>query len=268
MNSVARGLGWLAARVPSSVALRIYSSRPVARTVRGLLNVLVKPGSAEVQVASGPLTGARLLINTRGEKYLWLGTYEPWVQDALSSVLRPGMTVWDVGAHIGYHSLLMHRLTNGGPLVAFEPHPDNRSRLQHHLDLNGASGVVVLPFAVGAEAGTAYLNTIEGNYATAHFSEIGEECRVVTLDSVLEKQPAPNLVKMDIEGGEEEALSGAPNLLRAVRPIWLMELHGVRGQRAVELLEGAGYTIRPIGKGVDVREDLPVGGPEHVLALP
>ncbi|MBI2331372.1 MAG: FkbM family methyltransferase, partial [Chloroflexi bacterium] len=131
-------LAAFAARVlPMPVKRAIYRLGPLARAVRGGLNRAAPHGLAEVTVAGGGLAGLRLQLDMQKEKDYWLGTYEPELQAALRDLARPGMTAYDVGAHIGYISLLLARAVSpSGRVFAFEPLPANLERLQANLTLN------------------------------------------------------------------------------------------------------------------------------------
>lgn len=91
---------------------------------------------------------------------------------------------------------------------------------------------------------------------------------MTTLDRLLEQSAAPRLVKIDVEHAEAEVLRGAERLLREVRPVWLVELHGAEGQRAMELLGEAGYRVSALGKGHPAARGRPAGGPAHIVAEP
>jgi FkbM family methyltransferase len=214
-----------------------------------------------VRVAGGGLAGLRLWLNLRREKYLWLGTYEPWVQEAMAHYLRPGDWAWDIGAFIGYHMLFMWRL--GANVVALEPDPDNFARLTKNLEANGAYSVKALRLAAGEMQGRARLRRVNGHPSITSSVESSNygECSVVTLDSRAVDLPPPRLVKIDVEGAELEVLRGAVRVLREARPVWIIEVHG-----SVDHVTG--YQVRRIGKGVGFDLHLPVGGPSHLLALP
>lgn len=270
MSRIVMAIGFAVRMVPRRFVLGIYGIAPMARMLRTFLNVLVPTGMQEVKISAGPLAGARLVFDLSCEKYLWLGTYEPWVQEAILRYCLPGAWMWDVGAFIGYHTLLMRRVAGPGHVIAIEPDPVNRSRLEQNLALNGAQDVAVLPVAIGERPGVVGLKRIASHPGqtkiTADLS--GGVVEVVTLDRLLEHRPPPGVVKMDVEGAEAAILAGAPRLLREVRPVWIVELHGEEGAWAAKCLREAGYSLSAIGKGVDVNADLPVGGPAHVVAVP
>lgn len=265
-----RAIGAVTRRVPRSALCRVYRMPRLARLGRHLLNTAATGNRlAEIRIAGGPLEGAWLVIDSRCEKSLWLGTYELWVQERLVRMLRPQSVAWDVGAYIGYHTVLMSRILDDGTVVAFEPDAANRQRLRCAIERNGLTNVVVVPAAVGAASGTG--RTVQADSSNKGATRIVEgsgPCRVMTLDDALDEQPEPTLVKMDVEGAEFAALRGAPRLVHHIKPSFILELHGERGRAAAQLLTDAGYRVERFGKGVEVRGDLPVGGPQHVVAIP
>ena len=97
----------LAGIVPNRAILAFYHHPWLAGVVRGALNRVLPAGLNEVEIARGHLRGLRFVLDLQLEKYLWLGTYEPWVCAAIERYLHPGDVAWDVGAFIGYHTLLM-----------------------------------------------------------------------------------------------------------------------------------------------------------------
>ncbi|MDR7523650.1 MAG: FkbM family methyltransferase [Armatimonadota bacterium] len=205
-------------------------------------------------------------LDLRREKYLWLGTYEPWVQEAMSRYVRPGDWAWDVGAFIGYHSLFLWRL--GANVVAFEPDPINFERLLTNLRANGAHNVRAFRLAAGRTEGHARFQRLAEHPSQTRLEHDGRgDCAVVPLDNLLASYPAPRLVKVDVEGSEADVLAGASILLRQCRPVWIVEAHGTV-ERVTASFEFEGYEVSPMGKGVKVDPQLPVGGPAHLLAVP
>ena len=100
--------------LPVSVKKAIYDFKPLAGLVRGTLNKAAPSGLSEVTIAAGTLEGMPMLLDMQNEKDFWLGTYEPEMQSALGDLIKPGMTIYDVGANVGYVTLMMAKLT-GAP---------------------------------------------------------------------------------------------------------------------------------------------------------
>ncbi len=172
--------------------------------------------------------------------------YEEPLLRAMAAIDRPGLYV-DGGAHVGNHGLYMARLA-GRAVVAFEPHPANRACLQHNLALNGvADRVAVRPVALGAAPGRLRCAEYrDANPGAARFTEAADgagEAEVVRLDDVAELRDRPvAILKLDVEGMEAAALSGATGLLARWRPAVFCEvLDATAGNAVAAVLARAGY---------------------------
>jgi FkbM family methyltransferase len=213
---------------PSSVALRLQSDSRAARLLRPFANVLLPGQPTAVLVRSGVGQGIRLLIKPREEKYYWTGAHEPEVQRALARELAPGMTVWDVGAHIGFFTVLAARRVGGrGRAHAFEPNPENRSRLVEAVAMNDLQNVVVHDLALAGRSGSAPLY---GHRFTTNWSLLEErgdatahEVTCVTIDELACSMDAPDLIKIDAEGAELDVLRGGVGFLVERRPVLVVE---------------------------------------------
>jgi FkbM family methyltransferase len=150
--------------------------------------------------------------------------------------LRPGDAFIDVGANIGFYSLLASSVNAGAPVVAFEPHPVTSRRLRENADINSFDNIRVREVAAGRAAGSAVLTADLGErnriVAGAGATHSSIEVPVVMLDDELTKldiDPASvAVVKIDTEGFEAEVLVGAGRLLDArPGPVWMVELTGL-----------------------------------------
>lgn len=186
-----------------------------------------------------------------------LGTSEPAIQDLLAAQIEPGSVVWDVGANIGFYTLIASRLVgDAGRVVAFEPLPANCAAIRQNLALNGITNVEIVDIALGDQVGSATLNV----YGTSTLAKLDDpeqaapgrtlrdqiEVPVSTLDAQLRSFPAPALVKMDIEGTEAAALRGAKALLGEVRPTLVCELHGT-AEPVMAVLDAYSYRVTTVG---------------------
>ncbi len=257
---------FLARALPLPVKQALYRFPPLARLIRGSINSAVADGLSEVEIAAGDLKGYKILLNLKAEKSRWLGTYEPELADAVREFLRPGMTVYDVGANIGYLSLLLaHAVRPNGRVFAFEALPANVERIRRNVALNGlASRITLVPQAVADKTGelTFYIHASVGMGKVAGSAGRREEqyqaeiqVPAVSLDEFVYRDgnPPPQAVKMDIEGGEVLALPGMKRLLAEHHPIMLLELHGPESEKvAWETLTAAGYTLREMSAGYPV----------------
>lgn len=143
------------------------------------------------------------------------GVFEPVQTELLLHLVRPGDVALDLGAHVGYFTLLLARLVGpGGCVYAFEPDPDNFALLRHNVAANGYQNVVACPLAVSDRCGDARLFLSPDNtgdhqlYASAGGrGSVGVQA--VTLDRYFEKYPGRvDVIKMDVQGCEHAALAG------------------------------------------------------------
>lgn len=204
------------------------------------------PRESVIRVRTGPLKGTKWIAgsSTHG---CWLGTYERDKQELFARLLRPGMTAYDIGANVGFYSLLSSRLVGpDGMVYAFEPVPRNLRYLREHVRLDGAENVRVVECAVGESVGVLSFDESHDPH-TGRLAESGRlKVPVKNLDS-LDTRP-PDLIKMDIEGAEGAALRGAVETLKSHRPTILLATHGetVKGE-CLSLLTSLGYSVSPVG---------------------
>ena len=254
---------WTARWLPMPVKRGLYRFRPLAGLLRGALNRAAPHGFTPVVVAAGGLQGLRLSLDLQEEKDYWLGTYEPELQAAVAEIVQPGMLAYDVGANIGYISLLLaRRVGAAGHVYAFEALPYNLERLGLNLQLSGlAERVTVVPaavveqkcparFLVGPSGGMGKAAGSAGRQDVVYSQTL--EVDGLSLDEFVysEGNPPPQVIKMDIEGGEVLALPGMSRLLVEARPVILLELHGPEAARLVwETLRSAGYRVCRMAPG-------------------
>lgn len=154
------------------------------------------------------------------------GLYELDTYRLLRRLLKPGMRFIDCGANIGYFTLLAAKLVgSGGRVDAIEPDPLNRQRLIENVHRNGLADVVrVHAVAVAAQPATVTLfhpGEDEGNHGQASLFSTGGsaerfEVQAVRLDDLIDD--VPDVIKMDIEGAELDALRGATKLMQSPNP--------------------------------------------------
>ena len=158
---------------------------------------------------------------------IWDG-FESAETEFVGRLLRPGMTVLDIGAHHGMYTLLASkRVGRKGRVIAFEPSPRERRRLLRHLRINGCSNVFVEPLALSDHAGEADLFLVEGRQDWCNSlrpPEVDERSCVVRvevrpLDDVLSALGIARVdfIKLDVEGAELSFLHGASRVCEAHR---------------------------------------------------
>lgn len=185
-------------------------------------------------------------------RLILMGELEVYVQEALRRTVPPGGTVYDVGANIGFFSLLAARFAGaGGRVLAFEPVPAVAELVREAAQRSGlADRVEVLAQAVADVSGTQDLYVV-ADASWSHLASRGNPggavqtiaVPVVTLDEVVAGgAPPPDVVKLDVEGSEGDVLRGAREVLRAHRPALIVELHDTHADVLPELRD-AGYAL-------------------------
>lgn len=207
------------------------------------------PRSTVLPVLQGPLRGAHWIAGSATHG-CWLGSYEAGKQLVFQQAVQPGSVVYDVGANVGFYTLLASRVTGPtGSVYAFEPFPDNINYLRRHLALNNTGNVTVIAAAVSSESG-------EMNFSPGELNEEGRlsstgslRVCVVSLDDVVRSGSAkpPTLLKIDVEGAEWDVLRGAEAVLRQYHPLIFLATHNPPVHRACcEFLTSHGYSLSPL----------------------
>ncbi|MBL0055586.1 MAG: FkbM family methyltransferase [Chitinophagaceae bacterium] len=227
-------------------------------------------------VMAGPLKGC--LWSTQYSYEYLLGTYEdPALIGTFDSWLKPDSVFYDLGANIGFYSLLANRIIITGKIYAFEPSSLNRAVFEEHLRLNirGAHRIQILPFAItDREKELLFTDeAIDGNtYLTSSPVYAASKNRIrikgYSLDGLLQLgYEKPDIIKIDVEGAELDVLKGAVETIRTCRPRILLATHdchlpGVK-EECIRYLQDLGYTLQHTG-----RHNKQLPGLDDYIALP
>ncbi|MEZ6184313.1 MAG: FkbM family methyltransferase [Planctomycetota bacterium] len=184
--------------------------------------------------------GHRLRLDPLDSLHLSLrGRYEEGETAFVQRQVGPGDLVFDVGAHVGYFSLLFARAVGPrGHVLAFEPHPHNRALLLENVAANGYRNVAVLPQAVADGAGQATLYASAENTGdnALHGSGSGFPVETLALDRFEALARGRRVfLKLDTQGHEPQVFAGARGLLQAAQELTaLFEFwpHGLRAAGA------------------------------------
>lgn len=165
----------------------------------------------------------------------------------LTSLLEPGDRFWDVGAHHGFVTLAAaRRVGPAGRVDAFEPSRRNRAMLDRHLRWNRSRNVHVHPFALSDRSG----ETSFGGEGTSKTYALGCGSEMVAVRTASELVrtgicPAPTFVKLDVEGAEADAITGALDVLPSHARL-LVAVHGPDADaRCTALLDASGFSLVP-----------------------
>src|SRR5258708_15463433 len=195
------------------------------------------PAAAVLPVLQGPLRGMKW-ISGSGNHGCWLGSYEHHKQRLFYAAIERKSVVWDIGANVGLYSLVASR--KAMRVIAVEPMLENVSYLERHISLNGIRNIEVVAAAVARECGQASF-TAGDNRSTGHLAAGPLKVDVITLDSMLLKFGAPDVIKMDVEGAEYLALQGAERCLAGCPIIFLATHSATLAAQCSDLLHRAGY---------------------------
>jgi len=258
--------------LPDNALARIPGASCAKAAISRLLRRCLIPQRVEwVQVLDGVAKGLWVQIDLATERDWWSGMHEPAIQVVLQQALGPQKVIYDVGAHLGLFSLPAARL--GAHVIAFEPDPENAARLRAHVDRNGFQhNVQVVQAAVFSGTGTSTtfrrgLPRSQGGLCWSKHLPVlasGEVIMVPALrldNFVAAGGPAPDVIKIDVEGAESEVLKGASRILERDRPALIIEVHtAAEHDRVSRILSALDYQVR--------WETPREGYPSHCFAAP
>lgn len=210
------------------------------------LPLALLPAEADLPILRGPARGCRWIVGSAPHG-AWLGSLERNKLARFAAALRPGATVWDIGANVGLFTLpAALGVGPTGRVVAFEPFPANLDFLDRHVALNGLSNVTVVRAAVGAETGWQTMS--EGSSRSEFHADPDGIWRLpaVRLDAWRSESgaDAPAVVKIDVEGAEAGVFAGGAATFAAFHPTFFLALHSEAARKACgSYLSAWGYRI-------------------------
>jgi FkbM family methyltransferase len=199
------------------------------KLLRSALKLIPPP--ALVPIRQGPLRGKKWIAgsSTHG---CWVGSFEYQKQQAFRHVAALGDVVYDLGANVGFYSLLASVLVG--------------RKGKRHVEMNRLRNCTIVEAAAAATDRYARFDP-SPHPSTAHLSEDGQNTvRTVRVDTLLESGEIrpPNVLKIDVEGAELRALRGSLRTIEAHRPTILLATHGpVMHQSCLQFLGHRGYRL-------------------------
>src|SRR5580704_2197891 len=219
------------------------------------------------EIEDGPAKGLWMRVNPRTGQTVLSGLGERLVQEALAEHLLPAMTFYDLGANIGFFSLLGARLVGTiGLVYSFEADPEIAARLTNNVAHNNFLQTTVEQKAVWWETATVSFERVDADTSPdrglGHVASDGAASaqtitvEAVSLDEYVTNHAAPDFVKCDVEGAEVAVFQGAARLLKEARPILLVETHSDENHRTLkQTFDDFGYDCRDLDGN-------------HILVLP
>ena len=186
------------------------------------------PGSVVMPIWQGKLRRKKWIVGSFNHG-CWLGSYEFAKQQRMVDIVKPGNVFFDVGAHVGFYTLLASSLVGEtGKVFAFEPLPRNLGYLEKHLQLNAVANTTLFKAAVSDSSGELRFQEGAGHSMGQIHAEGTLVVPCVSLDDLYARKaiPLPDIVKIDVERAEASVLRGAENILRHSRPTIFLATHG------------------------------------------
>lgn len=207
------------------------------------------PSKAVVPILQGPLARRRWIIGAGVHGY-WLGSYEYDKQKRFADSAAAAHVICDIGAHVGFYTLLASvSVRPDGQVFAFEPLPQNMAFLKEHVRLNRCDNVRVYPYAVSDHSGTVKFH-VGPNSSMGQISDDGTHIvPVVSVDDLVDAGtiPAPDLLKIDVEGEEGRVLAGAERTIGRSHPTIFLATHSSDLHRhCTAWLEDRNYLVRAV----------------------
>lgn len=189
--------------------------------------------------------------------------YEPGQTQIVKNNVKKGDIVIDVGANIGYYTLLFAQLVGPqGRVYAFEPDPSNFDLLKKSIDLNGYQNVTLIQKAVSNKSGKIKLYLGDENRAINRIYDAGMndarqsvEVDIVNLDNYFQDYTGKiDFIKIDVEGSESGVLEGMPLILQKSKKLkimsefdpFLMKKFGSESHEYIQLLLNSGFKVYDI----------------------
>lgn len=217
-------------------------------------------------ISLAKIQGIQMYINADynlgGVLWLIIKDYEKWETELVKEIISEGMTVADIGANVGYYSLIAAKLVgNNGKVYAFEPEPENYELLVRNIEINGYTNVVPVNKAVSNECGKTklFINRVSSSRHSFSQNNVTDEAgsvevEIITLDEFFKGEKV-DFIKMDVEGAEGLILDGARQILSQDRLTIIMEFWptGLNNLGTDPLgllckLQKIGFTIKLIDK--------------------
>jgi FkbM family methyltransferase len=234
-----------------------------------------------VTLSYTPMLGVKMFFDPTGpwQKKLLDSSYDSFFFDRLKKMDMQGKTIFDIGAHIGFHSLYFARLVGAkGHVYSFEPNPKNVERFLLILDNNPDLKKIlsVFPIALSNKKATEEFTAhedVESGRSSGSFIEsadpiwdksafkqrgfIKQKVKTLSLDEAFKELGIlnkPDMLKIDVEGAESLVLEGGEKTIQKYKPIILMEVHSMSNMlRVASFLCKISYTIEILKEESDGR---------------
>ena len=195
-----------------------------------------------------------------GASILKSKSYEPHVTSVVMKLLKEGDVFLDIGANVGYFTMLASSLVkSNGKVIAFEPNPQNLQLIYSSIVENDAVNVDIYPYAASNEKAILNFTTVGSNGGVVSASSQEQQyyflVPAIVLDELLESEERISLIKIDIEAHEPYAIRGMEKLIKRLKPKMITEFHPwAMKQNNLELPEEYLYQLFDLGYQISIIE--------------
>lgn len=263
---------WVARSLPTPIKTWVHQHRGLDQLSRKVFGSAVRAGGRTAVIESGPMKGIQLALGEHVSHAHIRGTYELETLEAVDRLVQPGSICYDLGASIGYLSLLMARKAK--QVFSFEPAPHARLEMERQVAANSLSNITIVPLAVSDSEKTVEFAMTDAAYGSRISSESGAKwqtlkLKTTTLDIFVKEHPFPDFLKIDVEDEEGRVLAGARSILQQRRAVICCEIHSRESAQAVmSILAEYGYLVTTLAGGPFVVPDDVIPGVVQVIAAP
>jgi len=201
------------------------------------------------RIIFGPAKGLIWINSLRPNINFNLGLWEHKKQFAMKRLVSKGMTAYDLGAYHGYFTLVLSRLVGEtGSVYTFEPAKENFLYLSDIVKLNQLGNVTLNMKALGEMNGkvNCAFDSVNPMGGCIVDKPTNNQVEIVSLDSYIieQRNKKPDIVKMDIEGFEYDALKGMEKAIKLYHPIFFIDVHNAENHaRCIDFLKKNGYDV-------------------------
>jgi FkbM family methyltransferase len=256
---------------PQPIKDWVHGNEGRYRIVRQTFSGLMRLGDGVVEIPEGPMAGLRLVVSQHTSHAHLSGKYELPVLRAIERLVAPGAICYDLGASIGYLSLLLARKARR--VYAFEPAPHAGEEIRRHAAANRFDNIHIVPSPVSDESRTVRFSLTDTAFGSCIVESDSKhqvvEMTTVRLDDFAREHEFPDLIKLDVEGEEGRVLEGARTILREHRPRICCELHTREAsEQVLDILREYNYRLTDLNGDPFKLPDVIIEGELHLIGLP
>lgn len=259
--------------MPNGLKRWLHKQRALDVVLRKLYGGMVS-GNDAVVIPGGPLAGLKLIPGPHISHKHLDGTYEKDTLAALDRYVPQGSVCYDFGASVGYLSLLMARKASA--VYSFEPAPHAIAEIRRQSQANGMTNIHPVQQVISGDMRDVEFALTDNAYGSRIVAgqpvPAGRQkvkLRTTTLDALVSSYPAPDFIKMDVEGEELAVLRGGEEVIRTKRPIFCIEVHSTQlAKDCTALLRSHGYRVTELD-GSPIRDHASVRpGDLQIMGFP